>query len=302
MKKAIESFLHHLERERNFSKHTIRNYRSDLVQFCQYLESSGISRPDEVDHLDIRGFLSVLRRSGAETNRKRTTVARKVSALRSFFRFLIVQGTISRDPSGLIRTPRKPRKLPAFLTEKGVDLLLATINGNGFIATRDRALVETLYSTGMRVSELVGTDLPDLDFRGGCLRIRGKGRRERLGMLGQPAVASIQEYLPARIEMMLEKKAPPTEALFLNARQARRLTTRSVGRIIKGYLLEAGLNPDLSPHSLRHSFATHILNRGANLREVQELLGHQRISSTQIYTHLGLDELRRIYRKAHPRS
>ena len=302
MKRTIEEFLRHLARERNLSEHTIRNYRSDLLQFTEHLAGHGINRPDEVDHLAIRGFLAYLRRSDDEKARKRTTVARKVSALRSYFRYLIRNETITRDPSGLIRTPRKPRNLPGFLTEKEVDRLLTAISGSSFIACRDKALVETLYSTGMRVSELVGTNLTDLDSRGGYVRIRGKGRRERLGMLGQPAHASIRDYLQARSSMIRLRKAFPTEALFLNAREARRLTSRSVGRIIKGYLLEAGLNPDLSPHSLRHSFATHILNRGANLREVQELLGHKRISSTQIYTHLGLDELRRIYRRAHPRS
>ncbi len=302
MDQAIESYSEYLDKERNLSSHTIRNYLSDLAQFREFLKNSGRASPEEVNHLTIREFMAHLRRAQGEHSRKRATIARKISTLRSFFRYLIREHRIEKDPTGLIRAPRRPQKLPAFLTENDVDRLLFAIPEKGFIGLRDKALIESLYSSGMRVSEAVGVDMGALNLRSGFVRILGKGRRERLGLLGSHAITAIKAYFPLRKRIIALRKAPSAEALFLNERTASRLTARSVGRILKGYLLAAGLNPALSPHSLRHSFATHLLNRGANLREVQELLGHKRISSTQIYTHVSTDRLREIYRKAHPRS
>jgi site-specific recombinase XerD len=229
-------------------------------------------------------------------------MGRKISTLRTFFAFLVNRGIVKTDPTGLIRAPRRRHNLPAFLTEEEVERLLEAPDGAGFIGLRDRAILETMYSTGMRVGEVVGTDLEQINLSAGYIRVRGKGKRERLAMLGPPAQAAVRAYLPARASLVRERGASPGEALFVNQRTARRITARSVERILKGYLKRAGLAEEHSPHSLRHSFATHILNRGANLREVQELLGHKRIATTQIYTHLDINRLQEIYRKAHARS
>ncbi len=303
MKQAIESFLQYLERERNLSTLTIRSYRSDLRQFCSFAGEGKLTSPTEVTHLSIREFMAGLHRgTDGAPGRTRGTVARKISALRSFFRYLLRTGVIDADPTGLIRTPRRGRKLPSFLSEDEVDILLTAADEGGFIGLRDRTLLEVLYSSGIRVSELVGADLADLNLKAGFLRVRGKGRRERLAMLGKPCITAIRSYFPERQNLFGRLKVRPGQALFVNARNAGRLTARSVRRILKGYLLKTSLNPDISPHALRHSFATHLLNRGANLREVQELLGHKRISSTQIYTHVETEQLRKVYRKAHPRA
>lgn len=303
MKKAISHFLEHLAKERNLSNNTIRSYGADLRLFGDFLTEVGIKKPSEVDHLAIREFLSRLKEGDEEhPGRARVTMARKISTLRTFFRFLAERGHIKGDPTGLIRSPRRSRKLPSFLTEEEVESLLNAPDNKGFLGMRDRALLEVLYSTGMRVGEVEKADLDDMNLNGGYIRVKGKGRRERLAMLGPPAVAALRSYLPARNRLSRERGAGPDVALFVNHKTARRLSARSIRRILKGYLLRAGLSPEYSPHSLRHSFATHILNRGANLREVQELLGHKRIATTQIYTHLDIKKLQKIYRAAHPRS
>jgi len=331
MERSIDSFLVYLGEERNLSENTIRSYRSDLAQFQAFLADHDISSPRKVDHLAIRQFMAVLHRgTDCREGRQRSTVARKVSALRSFFRYLVREGTLKNDPTGLIRTPRRARKLPAFLTEEEVDQLLASVPTDRFIGIRDRALLEVLYSAGIRVGEAVGADMQDLNLRAGFLRVRGKGKRERLALLGAPSLAALEAYIPERKTHIARRKVPATDALFINARSAGsltspsvrltspsvrltspsvrltspsvRLTSRSVRRILKGHLIRAGLNPGISPHALRHSFATHLLSRGANLREVQELLGHKRIASTQIYTHVDTEHLRDVYRKTHPRS
>lgn len=303
MKKAISHFLDHLAKERNLSSNTIRSYGTDLRLFLDFLTEKGISKPSEVDHLAIREFLSRLKEGDEEqAGRSRVTMARKISTLRTFFRYLAGRGHVKGDPTGLIRSPRRRRKLPSYLTEEEVESLLNTPDNKGFLGVRDRALLEVLYSTGMRVGEVEGVNLEDMNLNGGYMRVRGKGRRERLAMLGPPAVASLRSYLPERSRLTQERRTGSEVALFINHKTARRLTARSIRRILKGYLVRAGLSPEYSPHSLRHSFATHILNRGANLREVQELLGHKRIATTQIYTHLDIKKLQEIYRKAHPRS
>ncbi len=300
---AIRDFIDYLDKERNFSPHTVRNYLSDLEQFKTFSKERGISKPAEVDHLAIREFMAGLRRgTDGLPGRKRGTVARKISTLRSFFRYLVQRGVLQRDPTGLIRSPRRARKLPNFLSEEEVIELITSVPEKGFIGLRDRAILEVLYASGVRVSEAVGADLNDLNLSAGFVRVRGKGKRERLAMLGAPAIDALRTYLAARRTLISQQDSPHGEALFVNARKARRLTTRSVRRILKGYLIQNGLNPEISPHAMRHSFATHLLNRGANLREVQELLGHKRISSTQIYTHVETDQMRKIYRETHPRS
>lgn len=301
MNKAVEAFIRFLSKERNLSEHTVRSYRIDITQFRDFCRAAGLNSFNKVDHLLLREFLSFLK--GANPDRATcspATMSRKISAIRTFYRFLTQKGWAKENPAGLIRSPRRTTRLPAFLSEEEVDTLLKTADQDGFVGLRDRAALEVLYASGMRVSELVGADLEDMSLSGGTIRVRGKGRRERLSMIGPPAVKAIRAYLPARSKQLKVRAAPRTRALFINQRTARRITARSVGRILKGYLLRAGLPTEYSPHSLRHSFATHLINRGANLREVQELLGHQRIATTQIYTHLDIGRLQAIYRKAHP--
>jgi integrase/recombinase XerC len=279
----------------------VRNYLNDITQFQGFCRAAGHRNFTRVDHLAVREFLSFLKSGGEKRSTySQTTLSRKLSTLRTFFGFLLRQGWIGQDPTGLIRSPRRQSKLPTFLSEKEVETLLNTADREGFIGLRDRAILESLYSTGMRVSELVGADLEDLSLSGGYVRVKGKGRRERLSMIGAQADMAIRNYLPERANHLEKQCADSIPALFINARNGKRITARSVGRILKGYLLRAGLPTEHSPHSLRHSFATHLLNRGANLREVQELLGHKRISTTQIYTHLDINRLQAIYRKAHP--
>ncbi len=303
MKRSIRAFLNHLAKERNLSGNTVLGYGKDLDQFEAFLKETGVQSFREVDHLVIREFLAFLKMGGPEGKpRTPETLGRKISAMRTFFAFLSSRGKIQHDPMGLVRSPRRKHKLPSFLTESEVERLLKAPDRSGFIGIRDRALLETLYSTGMRVGELVQTDLDRINLNGGFIRVMGKGRQERLAMLGPPAVTATRAYLPARKTLAKKRGADPGEALFINERTGLRITARSIRRILKGYLLRSGLPPNHSPHSLRHSFATHILNRGANLREVQELLGHKRIASTQIYTHLDIARLQEIYRKAHPRS
>jgi len=303
MHKEIQQFIAHLSKERNLSKNTISSYRSDLLQLNTFLSEKGLASPGDVDHLVLREFLADLKAGTQERSGcSHVTMGRKISAFRTFFRFLVLRGLLTSDPTGLIRSPRRKRKLPAFLTEDEVVALLDAPDEEGFLGSRDRAILEVLYSTGMRVSELVGANLSDASLSGGHILVRGKGRKERLAMLGPQAVSAIKTYLPVRSGLLKKRRASTTEALFINHRTAKRISSRSIRRILKGYLLRAGLSSEFSPHSLRHSFATHILNRGANLREVQELLGHKRISTTQIYTHLDINRLQEVYRKAHPRS
>jgi integrase/recombinase XerC len=303
MKKLIHTFLEHLSRERNLSDHTVRSYRGDLLQFHDFLVQAGIGSFSDVDHLLLREFLSRLKTGEAgKAQCGHTTLARKISTLRTFYHYLLRNELVSHDVTGLLRSPRRRQKLPSFLTEEEVERLLKAPDPEGFIGIRDRAMLEVFYSSGARVSEVTGIDLYDMNLGGGHLRIRGKGRRERLSMLGPPAIRAVRAYLPARMELARERKVSPGEALFINHRTAQRISSRSVGRILKGLLARAGLSLEHSPHSLRHSFATHLLNRGANLREVQELLGHKRIATTQIYTHLDIRHLQEIYNKAHPRS
>jgi len=300
---AVELFLGYIAQERNLSGHTVSSYSSDLQQLLEFLAQRRIIAPQEITHLVIREFLAELRHGGdGGSKRQNTTIARKISALRSFFRFLVLERIVSTDPVGLVRSPRQGRRLPTFLTEDQVDSLLQAVPEQGFIGLRDKALLEVLYSSGIRVGEAVGIDLSAVHRQAGFLKVRGKGRRERLAMLGSHASSALKSYLPERSRLLRLRRAAATEALFLNERTAKRLTDRSVRRSLKNYLLHAGLSLEISPHALRHSFATHLLNRGANLREVQELLGHKRISSTQIYTHVSTDELREAYRKAHPLS
>jgi len=295
MQGHITEFLRRLAVERRYSEHTLRAYRADLEGFEAFLRARG--RPlTEASLRDVRAFLASLRVRGLS----RSTVARKVSAVRSLYRFLYREGLVPGNPARALRTPRRERRLPRFLTPEEVERLLSAADAPGWVGARDRAILEVLYGGGLRVSELVALNLADVDCRLGLARVRGKGKKERLAPLGRCAAEALQRYLEWRSTVSLRNKSP--HALFINAVDGRRLTARSVRRVLRKCLLKAGLDAGLSPHSLRHSFATHMLQNGADLRSVQELLGHEHLSTTQIYTHLTTENLRAIYERAHPRA
>lgn len=294
MHRSIKAFLDHLKGERNASPHTIRCYEDDLVQFEQYLiEAQGDGAdPTGADSRRLRGFSAWL--SGREY--APSTIARRLASLRSYYRYQRRQGVVTTDPVGGLRNPKQPRRLPKLLRVEEVIRLLDAIPTVDDLGVRDRTMFETLYGGGLRVSELVGLDLPDLDEESAMVRVRGKGRRERLAPVGEMAMGWL-----ARWKALRRPARPGEPALFLNHRGTR-LTTRSVGRLLQDHLVAQGLDPASSPHTLRHSFATHLLDRGADLRSVQDLLGHRSLTTTQIYTHVTKERLIDAYNEAHPRA
>ena len=292
----MAEFLKHLALERNSSEYTVKSYREDLTQAIDFLHSQlGTSATvEDLRPRILRNWLAWLHEQGYS----RSTIARRLASLRSWCRFLRRQGKLEQDPAAGLRGPRKDKALPHFLPAEGIQKMLALPVGETPLGRRDRALLETAYSAGVRVAELVGLNLEDLDLDESCATVRGKGRRERIVFFGPQALESIEAWMPDRDTMAKPKAA---QALFLN-KNGTRLTVRSVGRILSKYLGPAGLDPNASPHSLRHSFATHLLNQGADIRGVQELLGHKSLATTQIYTHLSTTKLRDHYTKAHPRA
>jgi integrase/recombinase XerC len=294
LNRSVSSFLNYMRHERQASPHTMRSYEDDLAVFCQFLEESvgEGADPTVADSARLRRYSAWLNSQGYAAS----TVARRLASLRSFFRYLRRQGAVAADPASGLRNPKQPRRLPRLLTVNDVIRLLDSIPLDNSFGYRDRAMLETLYGGGLRVSELVGMNLEDVDVEQGLVRVRGKGRRERLCPVGPMAVHWITGYLPLR-----RPKRAPESALFLN-RYGTRLTTRSVGRLMEDHLIRAGLSDAASPHTLRHSFATHLLDRGADLRSVQELLGHRNLTTTQIYTHVTRERLLDIYHDAHPRA
>ncbi len=290
----ITAFLHHLEVVDDRSPHTLRAYEADLRQVAAALEEAGIESTASVDLLALRHVLAGLK----DEQLAATTLARRISAIRSFFRWMTAEGRLEANPAASLRTPRRPRVLPRVLSPEEVERLLETPTADDWGGLRDAALLETLYSTGARVAEVADLDLDRVDLSGGVVRLHGKGRRQRIGALGRPCVRALRAYLDETRRM---KKRRDARAVFLN-RWGERLSTRGIARVLEKHIALAGLPPEVHPHTLRHSFATHLLQHGANLREVQELLGHQNVATTQIYTHLSLDHLVRIYDAAHPRA
>ena len=290
-----ESFLHELQATRGASPHTMRAYGRDLEEFLAFAEAQGLADPKRVTPRTLRGFLLSL----DERRLARTTIQRKLSAVRSFFRHLVVLGRIDAHPAVGLRPARGRRHLPHTLEIEEVEALLAAPDTSTPAGRRDRALLECMYSAGTRAAETVGLDHTDLDLRRGVARVRGKGRKERLAPLGSHAVDALRAYLSDG-----ERPRPlaaASQAVFLNQKGGR-LTTRSLGRIVDQAVLRAGLKRRATPHTLRHSFATHLLDRGADLRAVQELLGHANLVTTQVYTHVSVERLRKIYEQAHPRA
>ena len=294
MHASINSFLADLRSERQASLHTLRSYHDDMEIFTRYLEENQKEGGDPtiVDPARLRRYSAWLNGQGYAAS----TIARRLASLRSFYRYLRRQGTVTTDPTSGLRNPKQPQRLPRLLRIDDVIRLLDTIPVHTVLGVRDRAMLETLYGGGLRVSELVGLNLDDIDFESDLVRVRGKGRRERLSPIGPMAIRWIHHYLPIR-----HPESAGEQAVFLN-RYGTRLTTRSVGRLLEDHLARAGLTSAASPHTLRHSFATHLLDRGADLRSVQELLGHRNLTTTQIYTHVTRDRLLHIYQGAHPRA
>jgi integrase/recombinase XerC len=290
----VERFLGYLRMVRNLSRHSLSAYSSDLLQLAEFLEKRGTTDPAAVTHLDLRAWLGALREAG----RSRATAARKLAASRSLFKWLCREGLLDADPAAGLRTPKREQRLPTFLSREEMERLLAAPEGDALPEVRDRAILEVLYSSGVRVSELAALDESDLDLRSGVARVLGKGRRERLAGLGRFAVGALRAYMAAKRRRPAARRSG---ALFEN-KDGGRLSTRGVQRILAKRLAEAGLDPRLSPHKIRHSFATHLLDAGADLRSVQELLGHKNLASTQIYTHVTAGRLREVYDRAHPRA
>lgn len=284
-----DKFLNYITIEKNYSQHTTINYQRDLRDFNEFLESRNCRDIKNIDYFLLRKFLVVL----SERKLGKRTLSRKISTLKSFFKFILREGIIKNNPAASLIYPRLDKPLPKFLTEKEVGQVLNLPKGEDVLGLRDKAILEFLYSTGARVSEMTALKINEVDLIGGIVKVKGKGRKERLLPMGEPAIISIKQYLDARSDN--------TQALFVNRRKGS-LSDRGVRLIISQYIKKAALNLHVSPHTFRHSFATHLLDRGADLRSVQELLGHSTIATTQIYTHLTIDSLKRVYQKAHPRA
>ena len=310
----VKAFLDYLKLEKHFSDYTVKSYGADLIQFGQFVageighagankapEKVTLEQLDErqlkTEALTIREFLAYL----YAQNYTKSTTARKLATLRSFFKYLIRRGVCSASPLTTIRTPKQEKRLPKCLDLEQVQKLLDAPDDGELLGARDKAMLEVLYSSGIRVSELVELEVQDIDLQEGILRVRGKGRKDRLTPIGSQAIKAVQRYFELR---SADPKLSPNQGgqrVFLN-KHGESLSTRSVRRKLDKYLIEAGLDPGISPHTLRHSFATHLLNNGADLRSVQELLGHQSLSTTQIYTHLTTTRIKQVYDAAHPRA
>jgi integrase/recombinase XerC len=298
----IQHYADHLRHERNVSPHTLRNYLSDLAQFQQFLierefalGAGGKVDVRKVDVHVVRAFLAALTQ-----DRKKSSIGRKLAALKGFFRYLLTTHKITKNPLLTMHSPKQEKPLPAFLSVDDVFQLLGAIQVKTPLDARDRAALEVFYSSGLRVSELVGLDWADIDFQLGILRVVGKGSKERIVPVGEIALQALRDYAVAQ-QAKWQVTCKGETPVFLNNR-GRRITTRSMARVVEKHLKQVGLAVKMGPHGLRHSFATHLLNSGADLRSIQELLGHASLSTTQRYTHVNLDQLTAVYDKAHPRA
>ena len=315
MKSAVDQFLKYLRSVRNASPHTLRSYQSDLLQFQMFLTPPGTQPPQlqDITHLMIREFVSNL----LDHNLEKSSIARKLAAIRSFFKFAVREGLVLRNPARQVATPKLPKRIPSVLSAEDLNTFLdgvvAAPAGEGrkrtgdaienlLLVKRDRAILELLYASGLRVSELTGLNLADMDRKDRMLRVRGKGNKERIVPYGGKAEQALEAYEPVRQALLFKAgRRGDLQAVFLN-HLGTRLTVRSVARIVKKYVRLINVNWDLHPHSLRHAFATHLLADGADLRAIQELLGHSSLSTTQRYTHVSIRQLMEVFDKAHPRA
>jgi tyrosine recombinase XerC len=297
MEKYIDQFLEYLEVERNYSQNTIDGYRRDLLDFNKFVweMQNPQTSLNDLDHLKIRSYLVNLQ----DRQLARSSVLRKLSSLRSFFKYMCQRGILEVDPTAALASPKVSRKLPDFLDLSEVESLLSAPEGDNIIGIRDIAIMELLYSTGMRVGELLALNLSDLDRQNAIVKVRGKGKKERILPIGRSAMSALENYLARRDELNNNKS---NNAVFLSERGNRIPDAKSIRRRIGKYARIAGIKKKVTPHTLRHTFATHMLNAGADLRYVQELLGHASLSTTQIYTHVTTDRLKQVYEKAHPRA
>jgi tyrosine recombinase XerC len=289
MDKYIEKFMRYMEIEKNYSPHTLLNYKIDLNDFNKFCGGIGL---EKIDYLFLRKYLAVLK----EKNLGNRTVGRHLSALRSFFRFLCREGYLKTNPILMLSSPKLDKHLPSFMTEEEVTQLIESVlpkDNNDELGLRNRAILETFYSSGLRISELVSLSVDDVDFIAGIVKAMGKGKKERVVPIGEIALSAVKKYL--------DKRKKQSNAVFLN-KNGKRISTRGVRDVVEKYLKNAGIRRGVCPHTFRHSFATHLLNRGADLRTVQELLGHANLSTTQIYTHLTTEKLKNVYDKAHPHA
>lgn len=297
LKTDIDRFIKQLEVEKNYSEHTVINYKKDLEEFCNFLNKEGIDRFSDVNFSVARLFLTELYEQGLARN----TVARMISSLRSFYRFLSMEHNTTNNPFQLIDLPKKDYRLPNFLYEEEVAALFNAIDTSTPLGQRNQAILELLYATGIRVSECVALNVTDIDFYLEQVFIVGKGKKERYVPIGSFAIDALKLYIQDGRKQLLKDQTRRTDALFLNY-QGSRLSARSVRTILRQIVEKASLHKNISPHVLRHTFATHMLNAGADLRSVQELLGHSQLSSTQIYTHVTRDTLFTVYKRCHPRA
>lgn len=291
----MDAFLDYLRLEKNASSHTVESYCRDLRHFCDFLRREGASTVADATYLTVRSYLASLQRD----NYARRSISRKLSALRAFYKYLLREEWIEASPFHTVRTPKLDRKLPRFLYVEEMEELLRLPDASTPLGLRDQAILETLYASGMRVSELVGLNTDSVDLKLGVALVFGKGARERYVPLGEHAVRALEHYMDKSRPQLAG--GAETKALFLNARGGR-LTDRSVRRVVDKYVAQLSGMKKISPHTFRHSFATHLLEAGADLRTVQELLGHVNLSTTQIYTHMSKDHLQSIYNRAHPRA
>ncbi len=294
MSDKLSKFLDFLKYEKNASPHTISAYRRDLLQFKNYLKNKNLNW-EQADNIVIRGFLAVL----YEKKVKKSTSSRKLAAIRSFYQFCIQRKWMADNPAKIVATPKQEKTVPSFLTEEEMAEFLDFPRSGKVLDLRDNAMLELLYASGIRVSELIGLNFEDLNFEERLIRVKGKGKKERMIPFGKTAEERLRIYISRR--MMINKGKIDEEALFLNYR-GQRLSTRSVERTVSFYIQRSAVRRKISPHSLRHSFASHLLSRGADLRIIQELLGHESLATTQKYTHMDLKRLLEVYKKSHPRS
>jgi len=289
MEKYIDKFMRYLEIEKNYSVHTLTNYKIDLVGFNKFVCGTEL---EKIDYLMLRKYLAVLK----EKNLGARTVGRKLSTLRSFFKFLTHEGYLKTNPVLMLSSPKLEKHLPSFMSEEEVYRLIESAfakNEKDVLGLRNRAILEVFYSSGLRISELVGLNIDDIDFISGIIKVRGKGKKERIVPIGDTALSAVKKYL--------DKRKKQTDAAFLNNNN-HRISSRVVRYVLEKYLKASGIKPGVSAHTFRHSFATHLLNHGADLRTVQELLGHVNLATTQIYTHLTTEKLKSVYDKAHPHA
>ena len=300
MDRYLQDFIRYIRLQKNYSVHTIDAYNRDISQFFGFLSTKSGRESAEIDQFSrhtIREYLYVLSNAGLS----RKSIGRKLASLKSFGKYLAFEGVTGKNPAGEVKTPKAEKKEPVFLSEKEVQRTMSVPAGENLISYRNRAILEVFYGTGIRLSELHGLDVDSIDYHDGVIRVMGKGKKERIVPIGRKAVAAVREYMPFRKKQFMDCGICGDNALFINGR-GQRLGRRSIQLAVTKHLKMISEKEHLSPHVLRHTFATHMLDRGADLRAVQELLGHSTLSTTQIYTHVTMDRLIKAYRQAHPRA